>query len=114
VGLGGYGLQVERGLLFEWAWEATGYRLQAERGLLFEWAWEATRDRLSGAYCLSGLYRVRKVMDRKQRADMGKYSFVNSTITNRNRLLGETLGTFPCKPRIFRNGVRKAIMNGVK
>jgi len=35
-----------------------GYRGQVERGLLFEWAWEATGDRLSGAYCLSGLGRL--------------------------------------------------------
>jgi len=35
-----------------------GYRLKVERGLLFEWAWEATGDRLRGAYCLSGLGRL--------------------------------------------------------
>jgi len=58
VALGGYRGQVDRGLLFEWAWEATGYRRQVQRGLLFEWAWEATGDRLRGAYCLSGLGRL--------------------------------------------------------
>jgi hypothetical protein len=46
--------------------------------------------------------------------DIGKYSFVNKTIKNWNQLPAETLGTFPCKPKIFRNRVRKAIINGVK
>jgi len=31
-----------------------------------------------------------------------------------NQLPAEPLGTFPCKHKIFRNRVRKAIINGVK
>jgi hypothetical protein len=46
--------------------------------------------------------------------DIGKYSFVNRTIKNWNQLPAETLGTFPCKPKIFRKRVRKAIINRVK
>jgi len=46
--------------------------------------------------------------------DIGKYSFVNRTIKNWNQLPEETLGTFPCKHKIFRNGVGKAILNAVK
>ena len=42
------------------------------------------------------------------------YSFVNRTTKNWNQLPAETLGTFPCKSKIFRNRVRKAIINGVK
>jgi len=57
---------------------------------------------------------VRKIRDRKQRTDSGKYSFVNTTIENWNRLPAEALGTFPCKPKIFRNRVRKVTVNGVK
>jgi len=30
------------------------------------------------------------------------------------KLSAEALGTFLCKPKIFRNRVRKAIINGVK
>jgi hypothetical protein len=52
--------------------------------------------------------------DRKQRTDIEKYSFVNRTIKNRNQLPAEAYGTFPCKPKIFRNRVRRAIINGVK
>ena len=57
---------------------------------------------------------VRKIMGRKQRTDIEKYSFVNRTIKNWNQLPAEALGIFPCKPKIFRNTVRKAIINGVK
>jgi len=41
--------------------------------------------------------------------DIGKYSFVNRTFKNWNQLPAETLRTFPCKHKIFRNRVRKAI-----
>ena len=33
---------------------------------------------------------------------------------NLNQLPGETSGTFPCKPKSFRNRVRKATINEVK
>jgi hypothetical protein len=54
-------------------------------------------------------YHVRKIMDRKQRADIGKYSFVNRTIKNWNQLHAEALGTFPCKSKIFRTRVGKQL-----
>jgi len=79
-----------------------------------ERAWKAIHDRLRRAYYLSMVDHVRKIRDRKQRTDTEKYSFVNSTIKNWNQLPAETLGTFPCKPKIFRKKVRKAIINGVK
>jgi hypothetical protein len=44
-----------------------------------------------------------------QKTDIGNYSFVNW-----NQLPAEALGTFPCKPMIFRNWVRKTIIHGVK
>jgi hypothetical protein len=53
-------------------------------------------------------------MDRKHRPDIGKYSFVNRTIKYWNQLPAGELGTFPCKPKIFRNRVRKAVINRVK
>ena len=55
-----------------------------------------------------------QIRDRKQRTDIGKYSFVNRTIKNWNQLPAEALGTFSYKPKIFRNVVRKAIINGMK
>jgi len=57
---------------------------------------------------------VRKVRDRKGRADIGKYSFVNRIIKDWNQLPAEMLGTLPCKPKIFRKRVKKAIISGVK
>jgi len=79
-----------------------------------EWAWKAKRDRLRRPYHLSRVDHVLKIMDRKQRTDIVKYSFVNRTIKYWNQLAAEALGTFPCKPKNFRNRVRKAVINGVK
>jgi len=70
-----------------------------------EQAGKAIRDRLRRPYYLS---RV------DIRTDIRKYSFVNKTIKNWNELPAEALGTFPCKPIIFRKRVRKAFINGVK
>ena len=38
--------------------------------------------RLRWPYCLSRVDHVGKIRDRKQRTDIGKYSFVNRTIKN--------------------------------
>jgi len=74
-------------------------------------AWKAIRDRLRRPYYLSRVEHVRKIRDRRQRKDIGKYSFVNKTIKNWSQLPAEVLGTFPCKPKIFRHRVRKANIN---
>jgi hypothetical protein len=55
----------------------------------------------------------RKIRNRKQRKDIGKYSFVNRTIKNLNQLAAEALETFTCKPKIFRRRIRKAIISGM-
>jgi len=77
-------------------------------------AWKDIRDRLQRPYYLSRVDHVRKITDRKQRTDIGKYSFVNRTIKNWNQLPAEASGSFPCKPKIFRKRVRKAIMSVMK
>jgi gentisate 1,2-dioxygenase len=61
-------------------------------------------------------YKLRKIRgkDRKQRTNIGKYSFVNRTTKNWNQLPAEALGTFPCKPKILRYRVRKSFINGMK
>jgi len=56
----------------------------------------------------------RKLETGSKEWSIGKYSFVNRTIKNWNQLPAEALGTFPCKRKIFRNRVKKAIINGVK
>jgi len=59
--------------------------------------WRAIRDRLRRPYYLSRFDHVQKIRDRKQRTDIGKYSFVNRTIKNWNQLPAEAFGAFPCK-----------------
>ena len=65
--------------------------------------WKAIGDRLRRVSYLSRVDHVRKIRDRKQRADIGKYSFVNRTIKNWNQLPAEAVRSFACKPKIFRN-----------
>jgi len=67
-----------------------------------ERAWKAIHDRLRRPFYLSRVDHVRKIRDRKQSTDIVKYSFVNRTIKNWNQLPTKALGTFPCKPKIFR------------
>jgi len=79
-----------------------------------EQAWKVIRDRLRRSYYLSEVDHVRKIRDKKQRTDIGKYSFIIKTIKNWKQLNAETLSTFPCKPKIFRIRGSKVIINGVK
>ena len=69
-----------------------------------ERAWKAIHSRLRRVDL------VRRIRDPKQRTDIGKHFFVNRTIKNWNQLPAETLGTFSCKPKIFRNRISKAII----
>jgi hypothetical protein len=79
-----------------------------------ERAWKALGDRLQGPCYLSRDDHDRKMRARKQRTDIGKYSFVNRTIKLWNQLPAETLATFPCKSHIFRKRFRKVIKSEVK
>jgi hypothetical protein len=45
---------------------------------------------------------------RRQRTDRGKYSFVNRTIGDWNRLPAEVLETLPCKPPTFRKKAKES------
>jgi hypothetical protein len=74
-----------------------------------ERAWKFIGDRLQRPNYLSGIDHDWKIRNRRQRADIGKYSFVNRTIRLWNRLPAEILGTLPCKPSAFRKRVRKVI-----
>ena len=51
-----------------------------------ERALKAIHERLQRAYCLGRVDHVRKIRGRKQRTDIGKYSFVNGTIKNGNQI----------------------------
>ena len=60
-----------------------------------ERAWKAIRGRLRRAYCLSRVDHVRKIRDRKQRTDIGKYSFVNRTIKKMEPTICRRVRDFP-------------------
>jgi hypothetical protein len=44
----------------------------------------------------------------------GSIATLNRTIKNYKKLPAKSVGTFLCKPKIFRKRFRKAIINGVK
>jgi hypothetical protein len=71
-----------------------------------ERAWKAIGDRLQRPHYLSRVDHHRNIRNRKQRTDIGKFSFVNRAIQLWNKLLADALKTFPCKPIIFRKRVR--------
>jgi len=74
-----------------------------------ERAWRFIGDRLQRPNYLSRIDHDWKIRNRRQRTDIGKYSFVNRIIRLWNRLPAEILGTLPCKPSAFRKRVRKVI-----
>jgi hypothetical protein len=53
-----------------------------------------------------------KIGARKQRTDMGKYSFVNRSITDWNQLPERMIGTSHGKTRVFKTRVRKVSNSG--
>jgi len=75
-----------------------------------ERAWKAIDDRLQRPHYLSRVDHEREIRSRRQRTDIGKYSFVNRTIQHWNQLPAEVLGTLLCKPIIFEKRVRKVII----
>jgi hypothetical protein len=74
-----------------------------------ERAWKAIGDRLERPCCFSRVDHNRKIRSRKQKTDIGKYSFVNRTIQFWNHLPADALGTLSCKRSNFRKRVRKVI-----
>jgi len=75
-----------------------------------ERAWKAMGDRLQRPHYLSRVDHERKIRSRRQRSDIGKYSFVNRTIQHWNQLPAEVLRNLPCKPVTFKKRVRKVII----
>jgi len=75
-----------------------------------ERAWKAIGDRLERPHYLSRVDHERKIRIRRQRTDIGKYSFVNRTIQHWNQLPAEMLEILPCKPITFKKRVRKVII----
>jgi len=74
-----------------------------------ESAWKPIGDRLQQPHYLNWVDHERKIRSRRQRTDIGKYSFVKRTIQHWNQLPAEVLGILPCKPITFKKRVRKVI-----
>jgi hypothetical protein len=51
----------------------------------------------------------RKIRSRKQRTDVGKYSFANRTIKDWNHVPADVLASFPCKLNTFGKRVREVV-----
>jgi len=50
-----------------------------------------------------------KIRTRKQKTDVGKYSFVNRIIRNWNQLPASQLASFPCNLNTFRKKVKNVV-----
>jgi hypothetical protein len=74
-----------------------------------ERAWKAIGDRLQRPHYLNRVDHERKIRSRRQRTDIGKYSFMNRTIQDWNQLPAEVLEILPCKPNTLKKRVRKVI-----
>ena len=70
-------------------------------------AWKVIGDRLQAPSYLSSVDHHWKIRARKQITDIGKYSFVNRSITDWNQLPEVAIGTSHGKIHIFKNRVRK-------
>jgi hypothetical protein len=73
-------------------------------------AWKPIGKRLKRPHYLSRVDHERKIRIRKQRTDIGKYSFLNRTIQLWNQLPAEVFGNLPCKQNTFKRRARKAII----
>jgi hypothetical protein len=67
-----------------------------------ERARKAIVERLQRPHYLNRVDYERKIRSRRQRTDIGKYSFVNRTIQDWNQLTAEVLGTLPYKPNTLK------------
>ena len=72
-------------------------------------AWKAIGDRLLKPCYLGRGDHNRKIRTRKQRTDVGKFSFVSRTITNWNQLPASLPASFPCKLSTFRKRVKNVV-----
>ena len=62
---------------------------------------------ITGKSYLNSVDHHWKIRARKQRTDIGKYSFVNRSITDWNQLPEGAIGTSHGKTQIFKSRVRK-------
>jgi hypothetical protein len=71
-------------------------------------AWKIIGERLQRPYYLSWVDHDWKIRNRRQKREIGKYSYVKRTICFWNKLPMNASGTYPSKPSTFRKRVRKS------
>jgi hypothetical protein len=71
--------------------------------------WKAIADRLLKPFYLSRDDHNRKIRNRRQRKDVGKYSFVNRPIKSWNQLPVGSLAFFPCKLITLKKRVKDVV-----
>jgi hypothetical protein len=91
------------------SWRKVSHLCALYKAYCGERAWKDIGDSLKGPHYLSRVDHVRKIRTRRQRTDIGKYSFVNRTIGDWNQLPAEMFETLPCKSTPFRKRLRKVI-----
>ena len=74
-----------------------------------ERAWKDIGSRLEHPHYLNSTDHSRKIRCRRQKTDIGKYSFVNRTIKDWNQLPAEVLEHLPCNSSVFKKRLRKVI-----
>ena len=79
-----------------------------------ERAWKSIGDKLQRPRYLSGVDHERNIRSRRQRTDIGKYSFINRTIQDWNKLPAEVLETLPCKLNTLKKRAKKQLLRRVK
>jgi hypothetical protein len=72
-------------------------------------AWKGIGGSLQKPCYLSRQDHNRKIRTRKERADVGKCSFVYRTIKSWNQLPAGLLASFPCKLNTIRKRVKKVV-----
>ncbi len=72
-----------------------------------ERAWKNIRDRLHSARYLSRVDHKWKIEVRKERTDIGKYSFVNRIILDWNQLSENEIVAADCSTGSFRKNISK-------
>jgi len=73
------------------------------------WAWKALGNRLLKPCYLSRGGHNRKIKTRKQRTDVGVFSFINRAIKGWNQLPASLLVSFPCKLNTFGKRVKHVV-----
>jgi hypothetical protein len=80
----------------------------------YEKQWKNIREKLQAPNYRSRVESFWKIKSRKIRTNIGKFSLVNRTITDTNRIPEGTIGTSPVKKYTLRKRVKEVIIKEVK